>query len=135
MLRMQLVRVRTASFRTLCADCQNTLEVVARFLALLELFRDGLVGFVQEEALGDLTVRWTGPDNGGAGGLDVDEYGEDEAAQDNVAESEPVHGEPVHGEPVQSEPVQSEPVQSQPARGENVLGAVVQDDSVEEVSG
>jgi segregation and condensation protein A len=95
MLRMQLVRVRAASFLTLCADCQNTLEVVARFLALLELFRDGLVGFVQEEALGDLTVRWTGADDGGAGGLDVDEYGEDgedgaaaqgQAAHDDVVE-------------------------------------------------
>jgi segregation and condensation protein A len=77
MLREQLIRVRTASFRTLCADCQSTLEVVARFLALLELFREGMVGFAQVQALGELTVRWTGPDERG-GGLDFDEYGEDE---------------------------------------------------------
>ncbi len=46
----------------LCADCETTLEVVARFLALLELYREGLVGFDQVQALGELTVRWTGAD-------------------------------------------------------------------------
>ena len=34
-LREKLLRLRTATFRALCADCQSTLEVVARFLALL----------------------------------------------------------------------------------------------------
>ncbi|MNW69516.1 hypothetical protein D3C74_485440 [compost metagenome] len=34
--------------------------MVARFLALLELFRQGAVGFDQVEPLGELTVRWTG---------------------------------------------------------------------------
>jgi segregation and condensation protein A len=77
LLREQLLRIRTASFRTLCADCQSTLEVVARFLALLELFREGLVGFAQVQALGELTVRWTGTDDAG-GGLDFDEYGDDD---------------------------------------------------------
>ena len=50
----------------LCADCESTLEVVARFLALLELYREGLVGFDQVQALGELTVRWTGPADGDA---------------------------------------------------------------------
>jgi segregation and condensation protein A len=77
LLREKLLRIRTASFRTLCADCQNTLEVVARFLALLELFREGLVGFAQVQALGELTVRWTGADDAN-GGLDFDEYGDDD---------------------------------------------------------
>jgi len=77
LLREQLLRIRTASFRTLCADCQSTLEVVARFLALLELFREGLVGFAQVQALGELTVRWTGTDDA-ASGLDFDEYGDDD---------------------------------------------------------
>ena len=53
-----------ATFALLCADCGTTLEVVARFLALLELYREGLVGFAQEQALGELTVRWTGADGG-----------------------------------------------------------------------
>jgi segregation and condensation protein A len=79
-VREQLMRLGTASFRTLCVDCQSTLEVVARFLALLELFREGLVGFDQVQALGELTVRWTGTDESAAGGLNIDEYGEDEPA-------------------------------------------------------
>jgi segregation and condensation protein A len=41
------------------ADCGTTLEVVARFLALLELYRDGVVAFDQVAALSDLRVRWT----------------------------------------------------------------------------
>ena len=61
-LREKLIRLRTATFRALCADCQSTLEVVARFLALLELYREGLVAFDQVDALGELTVRWTGGD-------------------------------------------------------------------------
>ena len=46
------------------ADADSTLVVVARFLALLELFRESAIGFEQAEALGELTVRWTGPEDG-----------------------------------------------------------------------
>lgn len=74
-LRDKLIRLRIATFRTLCADCRNTLEVVARFLALLELYREGLVGFEQVQALGELSVRWTGPDDA-VPELDFDEYDE-----------------------------------------------------------
>lgn len=73
LLRDRVRRAGTATFRVLCADCQSTLEVVARFLALLELYREGLVGFAQVQALGELTVRWTGGDDAG-GELDIDEY-------------------------------------------------------------
>jgi segregation and condensation protein A len=74
-LRDKLMKARIATFRVLCADCQSTLEVVARFLALLELYREGLVGFEQVEALGELTVRWTGPEEQvEAAELDIDEY-------------------------------------------------------------
>ncbi|MFG3721884.1 segregation/condensation protein A [Streptomyces massasporeus] len=51
-----------ASFRTLVADTDDTLTVVARFLALLELYREKAVALEQETALGDLLVRWTGGD-------------------------------------------------------------------------
>ena len=51
---------RTISFRRLVADCESPLLVVARFLALLELYRDAAVAFDQATPLGDLTVRWTG---------------------------------------------------------------------------
>ncbi|WP_431880185.1 segregation and condensation protein A [Micromonospora marina] len=69
----RLRRAGVATFSLLCADCEMTLEVVARFLALLELYRQGLVAFVQEQALEELTVRWTGPADGEAE-LTVDEY-------------------------------------------------------------
>ncbi|MFF8832724.1 segregation/condensation protein A [Streptomyces sp. NPDC015131] len=51
-----------ASFRDLAGDAPDTLTVVARFLALLELYRERAVALDQDEALGELTVRWTGTD-------------------------------------------------------------------------
>ncbi|BBA96495.1 hypothetical protein RVR_1820 [Actinacidiphila reveromycinica] len=56
-----LLRERgAASFGELTADAADTLTVVARFLALLELYREKAVALDQEEALGVLQVRWTG---------------------------------------------------------------------------
>jgi segregation and condensation protein A len=60
LLHERLRRTGGGSFRSLTADCTSTLEVVARFLGLLELYREALVAFEQAEALGDLHVRWTG---------------------------------------------------------------------------
>ena len=51
---------RTMTFRALTSDSATMLVTVARFLALLELFRDGAVAFEQLTPLGELTVRWTG---------------------------------------------------------------------------
>jgi segregation and condensation protein A len=56
----RLRRLKATTFRTLCQDCEGTLEVVARFLALLELYREGAVAFEQLAPLGELHVRWTG---------------------------------------------------------------------------
>jgi len=53
-----------ASFRVLVEDTDDTLTVVARFLALLELYREKAVALDQETALGELLVRWTGGDGG-----------------------------------------------------------------------
>jgi segregation and condensation protein A len=65
-----------ATFRMLVADCSGTLEVVARFLGLLELYRDGAVAFDQAAALTELRVRWTGPADGTVGAAaDEEEYG------------------------------------------------------------
>ncbi|MCL8012219.1 ScpA family protein [Streptomyces sp. AS02] len=50
------------SFRALIEDTDDTLTVVARFLALLELYREKAVALDQETALGELLVRWTGGD-------------------------------------------------------------------------
>jgi segregation and condensation protein A len=59
----RLRRQRVATFRALTGDADR-LTTVARFLALLELFREGAVAFEQVTALGELTVRWTGADSG-----------------------------------------------------------------------
>ncbi len=48
----------SATFRGLTSDCTTTLEIVGRFLALLELFREGAVAFDQVSPLGELHVRW-----------------------------------------------------------------------------
>lgn len=94
-LRDKLIQVRLATFRVLCSDCSSTLEVVARFLALLELYREGMVAFEQVEALGELTVRWTGPDDGAAE-LTVDEYaGTPEAAAPAETDAPSDPAEPV----------------------------------------
>ena len=67
---------RVASFRALTADCPSRHHVVARFLGLLELYREGQVSFEQVTPLGDLTVRWTGE---GAGQVDIHDEFDDEA--------------------------------------------------------
>lgn len=59
-----LRRQKTLTFRALVADAENTLIVVARFLALLELYKDGQVRFEQVLALGELQVTWTGSESG-----------------------------------------------------------------------
>lgn len=60
----RLRRHRTTTFRALIADCDTTMLVVGRFLALLELYREHVVLFEQVTPLGDLTIRWTGSDEG-----------------------------------------------------------------------
>ncbi|MFD8853897.1 segregation and condensation protein A [Streptomyces sp. NPDC059604] len=58
-----VARLREAgevSFRALTEDAPDTLTVVARFLALLELYREKAVALDQDEALGELLVRWAG---------------------------------------------------------------------------
>ena len=55
-----LRRLKTMSFRALISDAANTLVVVARFLALLELFKEGSVRFEQVVALGELQITWIG---------------------------------------------------------------------------
>ncbi|MFM9136298.1 MAG: segregation and condensation protein A [bacterium] len=59
----RLRRLRAATFRALVSDCDTTMLVVGRFLALLELYREGVIAFEQVSPLGDLTIRWTGSDD------------------------------------------------------------------------
>ncbi|WP_062306816.1 segregation and condensation protein A [Demequina subtropica] len=59
----RLQREGAVSFRSLVHDAGHVSVVVARFLALLELFREAVVAFDQVRSLGELTVRWTGGDS------------------------------------------------------------------------
>ncbi|WP_228717733.1 segregation and condensation protein A [Allosaccharopolyspora coralli] len=60
LLRIRLAERGRAGFGALVEDCAHTVEIVARFLALLELFRERVVAFDQENPLGELTVSWEG---------------------------------------------------------------------------
>jgi segregation and condensation protein A len=55
---------KTMSFRSLCHDAVSTMVVVARFLALLDLYRQGNLRFNQVIALGELQISWTGSEEG-----------------------------------------------------------------------
>ena len=80
------------TFRALCGDSPDRLTTVARFLSLLELFREGAVSFDQVTPLGELTVRWTGAEDGE---VDIhDEFdgappGDDDAPMPSAAADEP----------------------------------------------
>jgi segregation and condensation protein A len=75
LLAGRLEHLGQASFRQLTADCAGTYEIVARFLAILELYRGGRVSFQQVAPFGDLYVRWTPVDLPGntTAGLHVSE--------------------------------------------------------------
>ena len=60
LLRVRLAESGRATFGALVADCEHTVEVVARFLALLDLYKEAVVAFQQDDALGELHVSWTG---------------------------------------------------------------------------
>ena len=76
----RLRRTPSQTFRHLTADCDTTLLVVARFLALLELYREGSVAFDQVDPLGELHIRWTGSAEGEVV-VAAEEYDGDAAAQ------------------------------------------------------
>jgi segregation and condensation protein A len=53
-------RRREAGFRELVSDCSEPIQVVVRFLALLELYREGRVALTQADTFGEIEVKWTG---------------------------------------------------------------------------
>ena len=81
-------KYRSATFRSLVSDADLP-TTVARFLALLELFREGVVAFEQASPLGDLYLRWTGDDQ-----TDIDVGAEfDEQFAEDVPEETPAPAE------------------------------------------
>jgi segregation and condensation protein A len=59
-MRRRMVRRGESRFRDLVTDCRERIQVVVRFLALLELHADGRVALRQAETFGDIEVRWEG---------------------------------------------------------------------------
>jgi len=90
----RLRRHKTMTFRSLAGDSPDLLTTVARFLSLLELFREGAVSFDQVSPLGELTVRWTGAEEGEVDihdefdGAPPDEGAKASAAADTAGESD-----------------------------------------------
>ena len=60
----QLRRSGRMTFRGLTADAENTLVVIARFLSLLELYKEGVIRFEQMVSLGELQITWVGTAHG-----------------------------------------------------------------------
>jgi segregation and condensation protein A len=92
----RLKRSGTMTFRSLCGDSPDTLTTVARFLSLLELYREGAVAFDQVSPLGDLTVRWTGDDEAE---FEIDEFEGTPAEPSAPAPADGAVDEAASGEP------------------------------------
>nr|WP_218612130.1 segregation/condensation protein A [Pseudonocardia sp. KRD291] len=59
LMRERLAELGSATFATLTADCVAPIEVIARFMGLLELYRERSVALDQPEPFGELMVTWT----------------------------------------------------------------------------
>jgi segregation and condensation protein A len=70
----ELPRIGVITFRRLTAGLVERLSVIVRFLALLELFKQGLVDLEQHERLGELRVTWIGETGLLTADLVVEEY-------------------------------------------------------------
>ena len=67
-------RDEPAAFRELCSGAAERIDVVVRFLALLELFKAGAVDLVQLERFGDIRATWTGAADAEDVLAEADEY-------------------------------------------------------------
>jgi segregation and condensation protein A len=70
----ELPRVGRISFRRLTADLGERIEVIVRFLAVLELYKQGFVEIDQPDRFGDLEISWCAPGDVSAGGILIDAY-------------------------------------------------------------
>ncbi len=79
-----LKRRKISTFRTLVADAEHTMVIVARFLAVLELYRERLIAFEQTVALGELTIRWIGSDELDIENIETEEFVDESESEENV---------------------------------------------------
>ncbi len=92
----RLRRSGTMTFRALCGDSPDTMTTVARFLSLLELFREGAVAFDQMSPLGELSVRWSGADDED---FEIDEFEGAPPPAEEPADERPEERPDEQGEP------------------------------------
>lgn len=69
----ELPRVGRITFRRLTADLVERMEIIVRFLALLELFKQGMVEIDQPQRFGDIDIVWSGNEFASAS-VSFDEY-------------------------------------------------------------
>jgi len=71
----ELPRTGRISFRRLTSGLVERLDVIVRFLALLELFKQGMIELDQDEVFGEIDVLWTGGlEPVAAGSIAIDDY-------------------------------------------------------------
>ena len=70
----ELPRAGRISFRRLTADLADRIEVIVRFLAVLELFKQGFVEIDQPQRFGDIDVTWCGDDEADTENILIDAY-------------------------------------------------------------
>lgn len=70
----ELPRVRRITFRRLTADLVDRIEIIVRFLALLELFKQGYLEIEQGEKFGEIDIVWTGGEEVTVGAILIDDY-------------------------------------------------------------
>jgi segregation and condensation protein A len=70
-----LPKLGKVTFRQITEAIHDRIEVVVRFLAILELYKQGRVTLEQSDRFGDIEVQWTaGDDTGFEAVLQIDDY-------------------------------------------------------------
>jgi segregation and condensation protein A len=70
----ELPRVRRITFRRLTSDLVDRIEIIVRFLALLELFKQGYLEIEQSKKFGDIDIVWIGDGAVSVGAISIDDY-------------------------------------------------------------
>ena len=73
-LMEDIARVGNTSFRALTSGLVERLEIVVRFLAILEMYKQGFIELDQVDRFGDITVLWTGIGTGNESMAEIDSY-------------------------------------------------------------
>ncbi len=73
-LLAELPSAGRVTFRDLTAQLVDRIDVVVHFLAVLELYKQGLVDLDQTRTFGDIVVVWTGGDDRAGARVEVDAY-------------------------------------------------------------